>query len=69
MAFLSEAQLEQVLLEQLQTLGYAIEREERIGPDGTHPERSSHADVALNGRFEAGKIGVKSQYCSFKPNP
>jgi hypothetical protein len=41
MAFLSEAYLEQALLEQLRTLGYHIERAEDIGPDGPRPERAS----------------------------
>ncbi len=52
MAFLSEAAVEQALLDQLQTLGYRIECEEDIGPDGTRPERESHAEVILRKRFE-----------------
>ena len=42
MAFLSEAAVEQALMEQLGGLGYSIEREEDIGPDGQRPERESH---------------------------
>ena len=52
MAFLSEAAVEQALLEQLSTLGYRIEREEDIGPDGHRPERESHDEVVLRKRFE-----------------
>ena len=52
MAFLSEAAVEQALLDQLRTLGYVIEREEDIGPDGGRPERESHDEVVLRQRFE-----------------
>lgn len=52
MAFLSEAAVELALLEQLGGLGYSIEREEDIGPDGHRPERESHDDVVLKKRFE-----------------
>ena len=52
MAFLSEAAVEQALLEQLRGLGYSIEREEDIGPDGHRPERESHDEVVLKKRFE-----------------
>jgi type I restriction enzyme, R subunit len=52
MAFLSEAAVEQALLEQLGGLGYNIEREEDIGPDGHRPERESHDEVVLKKRFE-----------------
>jgi type I restriction enzyme, R subunit len=52
MAFLSEAAVELALLEQLRTLGYSIEREEDIGPDGNRPERESHDEVVLKKRFE-----------------
>jgi hypothetical protein len=34
MAFLSEAEIESALLDQLRSLGYSIEREEDICPDG-----------------------------------
>lgn len=53
MAFLSEAAVEQALLEQFRTLGYLVEREESIGPDGKHPERESHDEVILRKRFGA----------------
>ncbi|WP_017940276.1 type I restriction endonuclease subunit R [Zestomonas thermotolerans] len=52
MAFLSEAEIESALLDQLRALGYRIEREEDIGPDGHRPERESHDEVVLRGRFE-----------------
>jgi len=51
-AFLSEAAVEQALLDQLRTLAYSIEREEDIGPDGHRPERESHDEVVLKKRFE-----------------
>jgi type I restriction enzyme R subunit len=52
MAYISESDLESALMEQLHTLGYAIEREEEIGPDGRRPERESHDEVVLRTRFE-----------------
>ncbi|MGV0998868.1 MAG: type I restriction endonuclease subunit R [Fluviibacter sp.] len=52
MAFLSEAAVEQALLEQLRFLGYAIESEEDIGPDGHRPARESHDEVVLKKRLE-----------------
>ncbi|MCU1019229.1 type I restriction endonuclease subunit R [Stenotrophomonas maltophilia] len=52
MAFLSEAAVEQALLDQLRALDYSIEREEDIGPDGHCPERESHDEVVLKRRFE-----------------
>lgn len=47
MSFLSEA-----AVEQLRDLGYQIESEEDIGPDGHRPERESHDEVVLRRRFE-----------------
>ncbi|WP_029147666.1 type I restriction endonuclease subunit R [Methylophilus sp. 5] len=52
MAFLSEALVEQALLDQLQALGYNIACEEDIGPDGKQPERESHNEVILKQLFE-----------------
>jgi type I restriction enzyme R subunit len=52
MAFLSEAAVEQALLDQLRALDYSIEREEDIGPDGHRPEREGHDEVVLKKRFE-----------------
>ncbi|MFN3958244.1 MAG: hypothetical protein ACK4Q6_12145 [Tepidimonas ignava] len=45
MVFLSEAAVEHALLEQLQGLGYRIEREDNIGPDGHRPERESYDEA------------------------
>jgi len=53
MTFLSEAQLETALLEQLNTLGYACASDEVIGPDGDHPERSAYDEVVLEARLTA----------------
>ena len=53
MAFLSEAQLETALLEQLRALDYSIERDEEIGPDGRHPEREAYDEAVLRGRLAA----------------
>lgn len=51
MAFLSEAQLEAALLEQLAGLGYACASDEIIGPDGKHPEREAYDEVVLTARL------------------
>lgn len=57
MAFLSEAAVEQALLDQLRALDYRIELEEDIGPDADvskskRPERESHDEVLLKKRLE-----------------
>ena len=49
--FLSEAALGRALLDQLHGLGYRIEREEDIGPDGHRPERESHDEAFLKERM------------------
>lgn len=51
MQFLSEGAIEQTLLEQLHSLGYSIEKEENIGPDGLNPERESHDTAILKKRL------------------
>ncbi len=51
MAFLSEAEVENALLDQFRALDYTIEREEDIGPDGKSPERESHDEVILKKRL------------------
>jgi type I restriction enzyme R subunit len=51
MAFLSEALVEEAMIEQLEGLGYEIAVEEVIGPDGTHPEREGHDQCILQRRF------------------
>jgi type I restriction enzyme R subunit len=53
MAFLSEAQLETALLEQLASLGYACASDDLIGPDGKQPERSAYDEVVLKARLSA----------------
>jgi type I restriction enzyme R subunit len=53
MAFLSEAQLETALLEQLAGLGFACASDEVIGPDGKQPERDAYDEVALKARLTA----------------
>ncbi|MDT8320993.1 MAG: type I restriction endonuclease subunit R [Xanthomonadales bacterium] len=53
MAFLSEAQLETALLEQLAGLGFACASDEVIGPDGKQPERDAYDEVVLKARLTA----------------
>jgi type I restriction enzyme, R subunit len=53
MAFLSEAQLETALLEQLAGLGFACASDEVIGPDGKQPEREAYDEVVLKARLTA----------------
>ncbi|MCC7406350.1 MAG: type I restriction endonuclease subunit R [Bdellovibrionales bacterium] len=45
MAFITEAELENLLLDQLKGIGYTIKSEEEVGPDGTNPLRESHDEV------------------------
>ena len=51
MAFLTEAVVEQALIEQLRDLGYAYATDAEIGPDGTVPERTSYGEVILRPRL------------------
>ena len=53
MAFISEAEVEDLLLGQLRSLGYAVAFETDIGPDGKAPEREAFADVLLLKRLTA----------------
>jgi type I restriction enzyme, R subunit len=53
MAYLSEAAVEQVVLNHLVGLGYAIATDAEIGPDGKNPEREAYADVVLIKRLTA----------------
>lgn len=53
MAYLSEAAIEQVVLDQLTNLGYAVTTDAEIGPDGKAPEREAYADVMLVQRLTA----------------
>lgn len=49
--FLSEAQLESALLEQLSGLGYACASDDSLGPDGKAPEREAYDQVVLERRL------------------
>jgi type I restriction enzyme R subunit len=53
MAYLSEAEVEGLVLGQLRNLGYAVAPDADIGPDGKAPERESYADVLLARRLGA----------------
>ncbi|SED72103.1 type I restriction endonuclease subunit R [Bradyrhizobium erythrophlei] len=51
MAYLSEAVVEQLVLDHLARLGYSISTDAEIGPDGEAPEREAYADVVLTPRL------------------
>jgi len=53
MAYLSEAAVERVVLNQLAGLNYTIAVDAEIGPDGKSPEREAYADVVLAKRLTA----------------
>lgn len=53
MAYLSEAAIEQLVLDQLAALGYVLATDADIGPDGKTPEREAYADVVLLKRLTA----------------
>ncbi|WP_422001488.1 type I restriction endonuclease subunit R [Reyranella sp.] len=53
MAYLSEADIEQLVLDRLSALGYVVLRDADIGPDGRVPEREAYADVVLQKRLTA----------------
>jgi type I restriction enzyme, R subunit len=53
MAYLSEAAIEELVLDQLRDLGYTVASDSAIGPDGKTPERESYADVVLTRRLAA----------------
>jgi type I restriction enzyme R subunit len=53
MAFLSEAAVEELVLDQLAKLGYAVASDAEIGPDGTASEREAYAEVILAKRLAA----------------
>ncbi len=53
MAYLSEAAIEHLVLDQLGKLGYAITTDAEIGPDGKTPERDAYVDVVLLKRLTA----------------
>lgn len=52
MAFLSESEVEAVLVGQLERLGYARLSDRTAGPDGASPERESYSDVLLQDRLK-----------------
>ena len=52
MAFISEADVEAALLDQLEGLGYTRLPDSIAGPDGSAPERASYADVVLMDRLK-----------------
>jgi len=60
MAFLSEAAIEQALLDQLRALGYTVASEDTIGPDSSAPERDSHDGVILQKRLEDAVLRLNS---------
>ena len=53
MAFITEADVEAMLLDQFETLGYSRLADSVAGPDGSAPEREAYSDVLLMGRLEA----------------
>lgn len=53
MAFISEADVEALVLKKLGELGYAVSSDAEIGPDGKAPEREAYADVVLAKRLVA----------------
>ncbi len=52
MSFIREADIEGMLLEQFEGLGYTPVTDAVAGPDGTHPEREAYSDVILQNRLE-----------------
>jgi type I restriction enzyme R subunit len=53
MAFISEADVEMLVLSQLLACGYSIASDSEIGPDGKAPEREAYSDVILTKRLAA----------------
>jgi type I restriction enzyme R subunit len=51
MAYLTEAEIEQILIEQFQQLGYTHLAEAIVSPDGSHPERESYSSAILSQRL------------------
>lgn len=56
MSFLSEAQIESALLDQLSQLGYFCTCDDLIGPDGPNPERDAYDEVVLLERLRMALI-------------
>lgn len=59
MAYLSKIAIEQLVLDQLGNLGYAIATDVEIGPDNRVPERGTYADFLLPKLME-GEAQVKA---------
>jgi type I restriction enzyme R subunit len=53
MAYLPEAAIEQIVLDQLRGLGYATASDAEIGPDGKAPEREAYAEPVLAKRLSS----------------
>ncbi|MEG6550333.1 type I restriction endonuclease subunit R [Desulfocurvibacter africanus] len=53
MGFLSEADIENGLLQNFVTLGYSTTPNAQIGPDSTSPERGTNSDVVLQNRLKS----------------
>lgn len=58
---LTEAEVEAVLLDQLQGLGYAVLSDTVSGPDGSAPEREAYSDTILAGRLRAAIARLNPQ--------
>ncbi len=52
MSYLSEADIEHLLIEQFQNLGYTYLSDVIASPDGSQPERESYRDVILTRRLK-----------------
>jgi type I restriction enzyme R subunit len=61
MPTLSEAEVEDVLLDQLGALGYACLNDAVSGPDGPAPERDAYSDTVLAGRLRAAIARLNPQ--------
>jgi type I restriction enzyme R subunit len=53
MAFITEAQVEEMLLVQLEGMGYAHATDAILGPDGSAPEREAYSDIVLLARLQS----------------
>ena len=62
MVFLSEAAVEQALLDQLRGLGLRHCPDDTIGLDGSAPERDSHDVVIPQKRLEAAVLRLNPQF-------
>jgi type I restriction enzyme R subunit len=53
LSYLSEAEVEDYLLDQFAALGYEVASDAVIGPDGVRPERDAYSDTILYGHLKA----------------